>query len=267
MSYLTKWKMNSAPSEIHQLVLYYLLDNGFENSAKAFYDIQKSIVNHPHTELYNSEFKRGLDLNIINEILSMSKIRAHLCDLITRGSIREFMDEIGLCYPELLKDHELLFLVNAQLFIEMIRNSAAINEILALGMEIQQRLLLLQQEESEIDKREDGNGNGNGNKMEISGMLKGGGIGTSKSEKDIQTNYLEELYALIAYKDPLQSPLAYLFDQDQRLKLVDAFERSLQKIDKGKKEDPLQLSWKQLKLINNILLEKGNPESAFVWML
>lgn len=225
--------MDLTLSNVHQLVLYYLLDNGFENSAKALYDILKPVIDHPHTEIYNSEFKKGLNLNIINEILSMSKIRAHLCDLISKGLIKEFIEELGLCYPELLKDQEFMFFATSQMFIEMIRNSNPITETLALGMEIQQRLASLQE----------------------------------NGESDIRESYLEELYALIAYKDPLQSPLAHLFSQDQRTKLMDAFERSLQKIDKGKREDPLQMSWKQLKLINNILLEKGNPESAFTWML
>ena len=231
--------IDSANSQtLDQLViLTYLVHNGFEETAKSFYQSMGPLLQSRVGNLRIPAYLQG-DLE---GQFSKVRIRRNLSERILHGQIEEARALLMTHYPLILEAREDSFLIQfcltAQSFIESVRQVAAtssqspnttedlLQSLLVAGVELQR----------------------------LAGKI------TTPMPYS-----LDDLYALVAYPNPFQSPLAHLFGDRYREQLASLIDQAILHAEGQDSQCSLVTLFQQSQVSLELLQQLGSPMVAFI---
>ncbi|KAI9103242.1 concanavalin A-like lectin/glucanase domain-containing protein [Phlyctochytrium arcticum] len=244
------------------LVLAYLVHHGYSDTAAAFHKqaVQKQGTNSIPGDAENAmqeddKFDKG-------EIEQRKSIRNHLL----HGRIDEAVASIQALCPQLLQqDRNLDMLLRCQKFVEMMQSVAS---------------------PSTGDSKQD---EGNTSHMDVDGDDENSITPAQDSDpsrgdrlrealvlgQEIQSefgptanehvwNALVETYSLVAYSDPMTSPVAYLLDPANRVMVADAANSAILAFQSRSPVPGIELMYRQTATVVQELTLLGNGAAAFI---
>jgi len=193
-------KINVHVGDVNSIIRNYLLHYGYEETLKSFEAACGGMKSESaHQTLHNRKLIRKLILD---------------------GEIEEAIKIISQLYPDLLQNHDnTLFLLQCQLFIEMIKRSK-IDDAIACAQTV------LSSFRSKLDQSEE--------------------------------KLLQDVLGLLAYSNPLQSPLSYLLHIQQRESVADELNKSILSLEKAPKSQPTLERLLRHLVVTHLVLREEN---------
>ena len=218
------------------VILTYLVHNGFEETAKSFYQSVGPLLQSRVGNLRIPAYLQG-DLE---GQFSKVRIRRNLSDRILHGQIEEARALLMTHYPLILEAREdsslIQFCLTAQSFIESVRQVAATSSQSNTPEDLLQSLLVA-------------------------------GVELQRLAGKITTPMpysLDDLYALVAYPNPFQSPLAHLFGDRYREQLASLIDQAILHAEGQDSQCSLVTLFQQLQVTLELLQQLGSPMVAFI---
>lgn len=208
-------------------VLSYLMHNGYSKTAVAFAkDAGREAI-----------YQRGRD--------SMMKRQA-VCDMVLAGDIDGAIHQLEKQFPHVLKTQlNIRFLLRTQKFIEMIVSGASPEETVEYG----RRKLRVFQDKGYLQEQESASG--------VQGQ--------SNADASLQyANTLRDVYLLLAYGNPAESPMGYLTKQSRREMVADQLNSAILASQGRAMRSILERFLSQTECIMNHLLKMDNGPAALV---
>ncbi|KAL8932571.1 MAG: hypothetical protein Q9211_006236 [Gyalolechia sp. 1 TL-2023] len=222
--------LHSLPDEssfLKELVSQFLAHDGFVETAKAFAEEVRteSRALQFSTEISASEPSLEEDLDASNR----QQIRA----AITDGDVDKALKRTNAFYPQVLQDHSpVYFRLRCQKFVEMIRQTAELVEVSPAkpvkslnghdegsAMEIDDQ----RPESGDWDQMETEEADASVKYQELlEDTLRYGQVLKQEFQDDPSTEAtFKEIFSLLMYEDPRQSPQAYLLDRASRVPVAE----------------------------------------------
>ncbi|KAI4171970.1 MAG: hypothetical protein LQ343_003879 [Gyalolechia ehrenbergii] len=222
--------LHSLPDEsffLKELVSQFLAHDGFVETAKAFAEEVRteSRALQFSTEISHSEPSLEEDLDASNR----QQIRAAIMD----GDVDKALKRTNAFYPRVLQDHSpIYFRLRCQKFIEMIRQTA---ELLGVSPAKPVKALNGHHEESEMEIDDQKSVLEDWDRMEteeadmsvkyqelLEDTLRYGQVLKQEFQDDPSTEAtFKEIFSLLMYEDPRQSPQAHLLDRASRVPVAE----------------------------------------------
>lgn len=233
------------------IILSYLIHNGYEETARSFYQGMAALLKTPSTGSMRIPSYLQAQGEELDCEFSKVRIRRSLSDMILEGRIEEARALLASHYPLIIEggsgypDSAIIqFCLTAQSFIESVRKAAMtkrsnttedpLETLLAAGVELQR----------------------------LAGSVSGSGRDSSGF---ICSQYsLDDLFALLAYADPIHSPLEHLFGQPLRERLALLIDQAVLHAEGQDAQCALAKLYQQLRVSLDQLQQIGSPMVAFL---
>ncbi|KAJ3130194.1 hypothetical protein HK098_005441 [Nowakowskiella sp. JEL0407] len=234
---------------LDQLVLEYLIYHGYTESATEFYNFMKPNLGNSSDMLVGSENSWALDFTDYKV-----SIRQEIRNLIGQGSIDEAIKLCETSFPNLIKENENIhFALECRRFIELVARLRNIKS--------------KKQDDMDIDRENDDDSDDSGSLSQAAQsdtiweevLTQGRHLHSKFSSKNCHhtKEILTEVFSLIAYEDPTESPAGYLFSKYSRETVADALNKAiLGRIGKPEMSS-LEAVYKQAEVTKKELLVRG----------
>ncbi|KAK9455338.1 concanavalin A-like lectin/glucanase domain-containing protein [Dipodascopsis uninucleata] len=262
-------------SVINKLISSYLAHNGYVDSVRAFSEDIKCESN----AFESAKMTEGSDTNDGDTVSEDQEAvnRQHIRAAVLEGNIDRALKLTDLFYPSVLKENQdILFQLRCRKFVEMMRTLAiSMSEPSDDSMAIDDFNLSesndkVTNDQNEDEVMDDVDAPDKEKQAEVNKLLSDALAFGQKLHSSYSSNSLPEvqkslndIFALMAYKNPMESPMAYLLSEEGRVAVAEELNSAIL-VSLGKSSvAPLERLIQHTTILMRELAEQGG-QSAFV---
>ncbi|KAJ1953674.1 hypothetical protein IWQ62_005936 [Dispira parvispora] len=297
-------KMYNEVDYTNDLILSYFIHHGYRESARAFVQnvLGTASTQRAHAVLVNgktspsdqSSFGDNANLSLDRALKDLDRqdaeleIRQRISQCVLRGDIDQAIQLTRTHYPEVLCDNELMcFQLRCQKFVELIRRSGGAQTVDKLDENFVAGFDAPSDDAMETEESATGltlaDTAPSGEKLakapassEESAVTAGNALREAlrcgrqlrmdygEDRRKVVVDTLDNIFSLLAYPEPVHSPVAYLLDEQKRKELVHSLNEEILVAQNKPRVPPLERAFTQTKVGIDELINQGSPTANFV---